>query len=156
MRLTRYERCCPHCGCCFDTVFNPTALRLGSGYRRCDECREIFSDGSIEWPALTVEQKQKFLFGELRQAGAMGFLASAFVMFFAVWDGETELGLAFIGVLFAFSLVILGIFYLICWVDISRSKRRYETHPSNPRPVEPNLNPRAVQLLRDGARRSAK
>jgi UDP-N-acetylmuramyl pentapeptide phosphotransferase/UDP-N-acetylglucosamine-1-phosphate transferase len=71
-------------------------------------------------------QKRKFLFGELPLFGGMGVVVAACFIFFAVLDGKPEMGFVFIGLLFAFGVFILGLFYLICWLDIRRSKRRYE------------------------------
>jgi hypothetical protein len=125
-RWTQYKRRCPFCGFHFQTVFNPTALRVGSGYRLCGECGKTFSDGSIEWPDLTPAQKRKFLFGELPVFGALGALAVVWFTFIAIANGHTDFLFVILGALFAFGLIVLSIFYLICWFDIRRSKRRYE------------------------------
>jgi hypothetical protein len=127
---TKYKRLCPHCGWNFETVYDPTALRLGPGSRFCMRCGKIILDGSIEWPELTPAQKRKFLYGDLPLFGLLGAVCSAFFMFFAVKSGDPELGIVGLGVLFAFAVVILGIFYLICWLDIVSSKRRYEAASS--------------------------
>jgi hypothetical protein len=105
---------------------------------------------------MTPAQKRKFLFGELRVFGALGMLVVALFTFAAVVNGATDLLRMVLGALFALGLVILAIFYVICWLDIRRSKRRYESQHLNPRPAEPNLNPRAEQILRDVARRKSR
>ena len=122
---TKYKRSCLYCGSHFQTVLNPTALRLGPGHRHCGQCEKEFSDGSIEWPNMTSAQKRKFLFGELPMFAALGALWVAFMMFAGVRNGSFEIAVEALGLFFLpLGIAILGIFYLICWLDIRRSKRR--------------------------------
>jgi hypothetical protein len=123
-RWTQYKRHCPHCGGHFQTVFDPVAVRLGPGSRICGQCGKNFSDESIKWHDMTGTQQRKFLFGDLPKAGAIGVWVSALFMFVAVLNGHPELGFLFMGVVFGLGLVILAVYYLICWLDIRRSKRR--------------------------------
>lgn len=122
---TKYKRLCPHCGQNFQTVFNPTAQRLGPGSRVCDGCGKSVPDGSIEWPDMTAAQKRKFLYGEIPLLGAIGVLCSAFFMFIFIKNNALEMGFLFVGALVAFGMVLLGVFFLISWADTARSKRRH-------------------------------
>jgi hypothetical protein len=58
----------------------------------------------------------------------MGALLAALFTIFAIKEGEPSFAFVPIGLLCAFGAVIAGVFYLICWIDISRSKKRYRTY----------------------------
>jgi UDP-N-acetylmuramyl pentapeptide phosphotransferase/UDP-N-acetylglucosamine-1-phosphate transferase len=75
---------------------------------------------------MTPRQKRKFLFGELPLLGGLGALLVAFFTLAIVLNGGSESILMILSAVSAFGLVILGVFYLICWLDIRRSKGRCE------------------------------
>jgi len=122
---TKYKRLCPHCGQHFQTVFDATALRLGSGIRTCDACGKTFSDGSAEWPEMTAQQKRRFLLGDIVWV-CLGFVGVLMVALFA----GVPAFLAFGGV-FAFLGAILAVFYSISSVSIAASKLRYRKRVAN-------------------------
>jgi hypothetical protein len=122
---TNYKRLCPHCGYVFQTVFNPATLRLGSGSRVCGQCGKSFPDGSIEWPEMTETQKRQFLYGDLPAVGLIGVELVAVFIYAALKSADIKFGFVLFGLLVALGVVILGIFYLICWLNIRRSERRH-------------------------------
>jgi hypothetical protein len=121
---TNYKRLCPHCGYHFQTVFNQITLRLGPGSRVCGQCGKNFPDGSIEWPDLTETQKRQFLYGDLPAVGVIGVVLVPVFIYAALKSGDMKFGFVLLDLLFALGVVILGIFYLICWLNIRRSERR--------------------------------
>lgn len=111
------KRLCPHCGHRFGTIFAPSAIRLGPGMRTCVKCGKAFSDGSMEWVELTPKQKREFMFGELFPATAI-FLGLA--IFSSFVTGSVFVGAAIL----LFYVVIVSLFFAICWMNIRRSKKR--------------------------------
>lgn len=79
----------------------------------------MFSDGSMEWSELTPVQKRQFLFGQLPLVTAM-FLGMA--IFFSFVAGSVLAGAA---VMLSY-IVVLSLFFLMSWMDIRRSKTRYQ------------------------------
>ncbi len=122
--LKNYKRSCPRCGHRFQTVFNQATLRLGPGSRICGNCGESFPDGSKEWPDLTETQKKQFLYGDLPAVGVIGIVLVAVFIYSAVKVGDIKIAFVLLGLLITLGVVILGIFYLICWLNIRRSERR--------------------------------
>jgi hypothetical protein len=122
--LKNYKRLCPHCGHRFQTVFNQTTLRLGPGSRVCERCDKSFPDGSKEWPDLTEAQKKQFLYGDLPAVGIIGAALAVVFIYAALKIGDIKIGFVLLGLLIALGVVILGIFYLICWLNIRRSEKR--------------------------------
>src|SRR5882672_4650143 len=124
--VTYYKRLCPYSGSTFQTVLSGSALRLGPGKRSCLKCGRTFADGSIEWAEMTSKQRRRFLFGDvwflLVFVGPLVAFAS-FSILRDQSDHKTELSI--IGVSLLFALVVLAIFYSVCWVDISNSNRRF-------------------------------
>jgi high-affinity Fe2+/Pb2+ permease len=78
----------------------------------------------MEWPDLTETQKKQFLYGDLPAVGVIGAVLAAVFIYAAVKIGDIKIGFVLLGLLIAFGVVILGIFYLISWLNIRRSERR--------------------------------
>lgn len=121
---SNYKLICPHCGYHDQTVFNQATLRLGPGSRVCRNCGKSFPDGSKEWPDLTESQKKQFLYGDLPAVGVIGVVLVAVFIYAAVKMGDIKIAFVLLGLLLALGVVILGIFYLICWLNIRRSEKR--------------------------------
>jgi hypothetical protein len=120
------KRLCPYCGHHFGIILDRSAIRLGPGTRTCDNCGEIFADGSIEWPELTQDQKRQFLFGDLRW---LAFFIGGFALLVILVGINEPGGGKFISMileaLVGLGIGLLGVFYLICGLHIWRSKKRY-------------------------------
>ncbi len=122
---TKYKRYCPHCGSHFQTVFDRGAIRLGPGTRTCADCHKAFSDGSVEWDQMAPADKKEFLFGDLRRLAKYGWIPIVMFAFLAYWHGDLRIVLLPLGVVLAFGITILPFFYVICWIDITRSRKRF-------------------------------
>jgi hypothetical protein len=123
---TKYKRLCPHCGEHFQTLLDPTALRLGPNVRTCHKCRRAFSSGSLEWPELTPAQKRKFLFGGLPWFLAFFGLFAAFPFYMGIKEPNSSgVDIEIAGAVLGVAACLLAAFYLICGVQIIFSKRRY-------------------------------
>ena len=124
---TKYKRLCPYCGEHFQTLLEYTALRLGPRIRTCHKCGGAFSSGSLEWPEMSSAQRRKFLFGGLPWFLAFfGFWAGNFVYMGIKYPKSTGAALEFAAGILGAGAALLAIFYLICWLQITLSKRRYE------------------------------
>jgi hypothetical protein len=121
---TKYKRYCPHCGNHFQTVFDIGAMRLGPGTRTCSNCDKSFLDGSVEWNQLAPADKKEFLFGDLRRLALYGWLPVVMLALCAYWRSDLKLFLLPLAGVLVLAIIILPIFYAICWVSITRSKKR--------------------------------
>jgi len=59
-RCTLYR--CPYCRWIFKIAWGPKNSLLGSEQRKCWHCRRVFWDGSNEWPEMSREEQELFLF----------------------------------------------------------------------------------------------
>jgi hypothetical protein len=121
---SNYKLICPNCGHRFQTMFSQATLRLGPGYRVCRNCGTRFPDGSREWPDLTESQKKQFLYGDLPAVGVIGVVLVAVFIYAAVKMRDVKIAFVLLGIFIALGAVILGIFYLMCWLNIRRSEKR--------------------------------
>ena len=75
--LLRIFRCtvyrCPYCRWIFKATWGPSNALLGSGERACWKCKQIFYDGSHEWPEISAAERQWFLV-PITVAGYLGAL----------------------------------------------------------------------------------
>jgi hypothetical protein len=120
------KRHCPHCGTTFSTVLDGSAIRLGSGRRTCHKCGRQFSDGSAEWADMSPELRRSYLTQGLGSFVFVGLFLEG-ILLAAVWrDLPASLPFALWGtlVLLGLGALVLGIYYLICWLDIVASKGR--------------------------------
>src|SRR5579864_7132356 len=136
--LMYYKRLCPFCGNPFQTVLIRDRLHLGSGSRTCSKCKGVFSDGSMEWPDMTPLQKRRFLFREiLWSLGLLAVLPSAFLAYLLIAEPSTpEATQTLVEIMSDLWLCfgsILALFYLVCWLQITRSKARYANKQSEAR-----------------------
>jgi predicted RNA-binding Zn-ribbon protein involved in translation (DUF1610 family) len=125
------KRVCPYCGHAFGIIFDRSAIRLGTGTRVCDDCGEVFNDGSVEWPELALDQKRRFLFGGLRWLAFCIGGPMLMVIFSGIGHPEDgQFTPMVLRALLAFGIALLCVFYLICGVHIWRSKRRFAAKES--------------------------
>ncbi len=63
--LLRITRCtiynCPYCHWPFKIIWGPSNSLLGPGDRVCWHCKQVFWDGSNEWPEMSSEDRYSFL-----------------------------------------------------------------------------------------------
>jgi len=78
----------------------------------------------MEWPDLTERQKKQFLYGDLPAVAVIGAVLAVVFIYAAVKIRDVKIGFMLLGLLMAFGVLILGIFYLISWLNIRRSERR--------------------------------
>jgi hypothetical protein len=125
---TKYKLKCPHCGEIFQTTLDNSAIRLGPGVRTCYRCKGKFSDGSIEWPELTPTEKRKFLFRGLPWFAAFFGFWAALVLYMGFKVPESsDFAVRFAAGILGVGAALLAVFYLVCWMQIIRSKRRHRS-----------------------------
>ena len=64
---------CPYCRWLFKITWGPFNSLLGCGERSCWHCRQLFWDGSNEWPEMSSEDRRLFLL-PISIAGYLGAL----------------------------------------------------------------------------------
>jgi hypothetical protein len=80
LRWTVYK--CPQCGHVFRRDFWPKNVWLGPGERVCNNCGQIFDDGSREWWELPLLRKLRFFFPPLAVGIWGGFVVAAIASLF--------------------------------------------------------------------------
>jgi len=127
-RCTFYQ--CPHCRRPFKVTWGPSNSLLGSGERECWHCKQVFRDGSNEWPEMNSKERRLFLV-PITVAGIIGaFLLmlglAAWTFFFLRPPAHFDFALLFeilgLPIAFWFGFRIL---------QIVRSVRRYNAQ-ANP------------------------
>ncbi|SRR5713226_199709 len=73
---------CPYCRWIFKVTWGPNNSLLGTGGRTCWHCRQVFWDGSNEWPEMSGEEQRLFLM-PITIAGLLGALVLIPALF--VW-----------------------------------------------------------------------
>jgi hypothetical protein len=134
--LFRITRCtvyrCPYCRWIFKITWGPSNSLLGQGERNCGHCKQVFWDGSNEWPEMSSEDRQLFLL-PITIAGYIGaFLVIAGLYSYSVVAVRT---LANWGDLIFFSALALpiGLWFCLRGVQVARSVHRYNSRvPSRP------------------------
>jgi hypothetical protein len=75
--LLRITRCtvftCPYCRWIFKITWGPSNALVGGGERTCWHCKEVFWDGSNEWPEMSGEERYWFVV-PITVAGYLGAL----------------------------------------------------------------------------------
>jgi hypothetical protein len=78
--LFRVTRCtvyrCPYCRWIFKMTWGPSNSLLGQGERSCWHCKQVFWDGSNEWPEMSSGDHQLFLL----QISVAGYIAGFLVV----------------------------------------------------------------------------
>lgn len=74
---------------------------------------------------MTETQKRQFLYGDLPAVGVIGAVLAVVFVYAALESGDMNFGLVLLALLVVSGVAILGIFYLICWLNIRRSQRRH-------------------------------
>jgi hypothetical protein len=125
-RCTYYG--CPYCRWPFKITWGPSNSLLGSGEKVCWHCKQVFCDGSKEWPKMTGDERQHFLL----PVSVAGWLAGTFVvmgmLIFVFWNGPSAsvTNVWILGVLSA----PLALWFAYRGFQIFRSIRRYNQRGS--------------------------
>jgi hypothetical protein len=124
IRCTVYR--CPYCQWIFKITWGPSNSFLGSGERTCWRCKEIFWDGSEEWPEMGRSGRMRFVL-PISMAGFLGaflLIAGLYSYFVITRNRHFEVG----------ELIFFAVFFfpILCWslfrmVQVLRSIRRYNT-----------------------------
>lgn len=122
LRCTAYR--CPYCNYAFKVTWGPSNSLLGSGGRACWHCKQVFWDGSNEWPEMSSEDRHLFLVPITIAGIIAGFiLILALVMwtkFFLMTPVHFRYRLFFL----ALGLPI-GLWFGFRALQVNRSIRRY-------------------------------
>jgi hypothetical protein len=74
-RCTLYK--CPYCKWPFKIAWSSSNSLLGDGARSCWHCKQVFWDGSNEWPEMSSKERELFVL----PISIAGWLAGTLVMF---------------------------------------------------------------------------
>src|SRR5271157_626816 len=119
---------CPYCKWPFKVTWGKSNSLLGGGDRACWHCREVFWDGSNEWPEMSGSERELFLL----PISVAGWLAGTLVMFvLTLYLSHGKKADVIRGLLFNSPLLIpLVLWFGIRWWQIARSMRRYNQRGS--------------------------
>ena len=125
-RSTFYE--CPYCHWVFKVTWGPSNSLLGPGERTCWHCKQVYWDGSSEWPEMSSEDRQLFLV-PITIAGLIG--ASVLIPALMLWMSILlKVRISFDATFFAIFGVPLGFWFGLRTLQILRSIRRYNQRGS--------------------------
>ncbi len=115
---------CPYCRWIFKITWGPNNSLLGSGERACWHCRQVFWDGSNEWPEMDGEEQRLFL-APITIAGLIG--AFLLIPGLILWTSFVvkQPGRFRYGVFFTILGTPLGLWFGFRVLQIMRSVRRY-------------------------------
>lgn len=130
LRCTVYR--CPYCRWIFKITWGPFNSLLGAGERACWHCKQVFWDGSNEWPEMSSQDQQLFLL----PVTIAGYIASFLVVaglygYMLIARKKPASGQELIFFLeFALPIVL---WFCFRGVQVIRSVRRYNSRvPSEP------------------------
>jgi hypothetical protein len=120
---------CPYCRSPFKVIWGPSYSLLGTGERACWHCKQIFWDGSQEWPEMSSNDRMQYLL-PISVAGYLsGFLVVGglylYILFFS--KSRPKAG--------ELTFFIEFLIPIACWIvfriiQIFRSVRRYNDRGS--------------------------
>jgi hypothetical protein len=126
--LLRIFRCtvyrCPYCRWVFKATWGPSNALLGSGERACWKCKQIFYDGSHEWPEMSAAEHQWFLV-PITVAGYLGALLVIIglymydLLYFKKLAGHWD------PILFVAFALPVPMWFIFRYAQVIRSIRRY-------------------------------
>jgi hypothetical protein len=126
--LLRITRCtiysCPYCRWPFKITWGPSNSLLGSGDRVCWHCKQVFWDGSDEWPEMSGEEQRLFLL-PITILGILG--ASVLIPAVVIWTSffsRIQIDFEYSVFLLIFASPLTLWFGFRGW-QINRSIRRY-------------------------------
>src|SRR5215467_4074386 len=115
---------CPYCRWIFKATWGPNNSLLGSGERSCWHCRQVFWDGSNEWPEMSGEER-RLLLVPITVAGLLG--ASLLIPGLMFWTAFVvkQPGRFLYGLFFTLVGIPLGLWFGLRTMQIIRSVHRY-------------------------------
>jgi hypothetical protein len=129
-RCTAYQ--CPYCRWIFKLNWGPFNSLIGTGERACWHCKQIFWDGSNEWPEMSSEDRQLFLLPLTIAGYIAGFLVTAglYVYMLVATKKPASRG----ELLFLIELVLpVALWFCFRGVQVIRSVHRYNNRvPQGP------------------------
>lgn len=124
LRCTVYR--CPHCRWIFKMTWGPSNVFLGGGERACWRCKQIFWDGSNEWPEMTSKERYLFLV-PITIAGCIGTLLVLLGMdAYTLYHFKKSVNFGDVIFFIAF-IVPIATWFAFHFVQVIRSVRRYNT-----------------------------
>lgn len=121
-RCTAYR--CPYCRWPFKITWGPSTAFLGDGERACWHCKNVFWDGSNEWPEMSGEERERFIL-PISIVGYIGGLMWLGVLYASlVLREKMSLGYSDVFLWVAF-VAPLGGWFIFRFVQVIRSIRRY-------------------------------
>jgi hypothetical protein len=121
-RCTVYR--CPYCRWIFKITWGPFNSLLGTGERTCWHCKQVFWDGSNEWPEMSSQDRYSFLV-PITIAGYLAFvLVTAGLLIFNLWYFKDSANR--VDPTVAIALIIpLPVWFVFRSVQVIHSIRRY-------------------------------
>ena len=121
-RCTFYR--CPYCRWPFEVAWGPSNSLLGAGERSCWHCKEVFWDGSNEWPEMSGKDRQLFLV-PITVAGFLGaFVLIGTLVVYSSFVFKTSVDFPYRALFLVFGSPLLFWFGFRA-LQINRSIRRY-------------------------------
>jgi hypothetical protein len=117
---------CPYCTWPFKITWGPSNSFLGTGERACWHCKQIFWDGSHEWPEMAFNERFQFLFPITAAGYLAAFLVLAGIELYSSAFRKTGLNPGALIFFVAFSLP-LAIWLCFRGWQVIRSVHRYNT-----------------------------
>jgi hypothetical protein len=121
-RCTVYR--CPYCRWVFKITWGPFNSLLGAGERTCWHCRQVFWDGSNEWPEMSSQDRYSFLVPITIAGYLAAVLVTAGLLIFNLWYLRESTNR--VDPTVAIALVMpLPVWFAFRSVQVIRSIRRY-------------------------------
>ena len=124
MYVSYWHHKCPKCGLRFTATLDVDAAKLGPGYRKCGACGTTFADGSKEWNEMSTKERRRFLLPSEVVVCLGTWLFLTAVALVVGWS-DIQLALAISGSTLGFFALLLSPFYIMWWLQIRQSKRRF-------------------------------
>lgn len=115
---------CPYCRWIFKVTWGPNNSLSGCGERTCWHCRQVFWDGSNEWPEMSGEEQRMFLLPITIMGYIGGFLLVPALLIWAVFCVNPKAHVDLTSHFLLFGPPLVAWFVFRGW-QIRRSIRRY-------------------------------
>jgi hypothetical protein len=130
LRCTVYR--CPYCRWIFKLTWGPFNSLLGAGQRACWHCKQIFWDGSNEWPEMSSEDQHLFLLPITIAGYIAGFLVVGGLYAYLLVISKKHPSWNELSFLLALAAPI-GLWFCFRGLQVIRSVHRYNGRvPSGP------------------------
>jgi hypothetical protein len=128
-RCTFYR--CPYCRWPFRIAWGSSNSLLGAGERSCWHCKQVFWDGSNEWPEMGSEDRRLFLL----PITIAGYIAAVLVISglygYLLMLSKNSANRAELLFLIVLALPI-ALWFCFRWVQVIRSVHRYNSRRNSP------------------------